>query len=309
MAVNLASIRDLLLPGLAGLPGKYDQIEKQWDKMFDTSTSEMAQERFAAMAYLPLAQLKTEGGPISFDNNAGEFYAINMTHIEVGLGYAITRKAVDDNLYKSQFQPSNLGLIQSFNQFKEINGAAVFNGGASTSNTMQTGGDGQALFSTAHPTEQGGGITIANRPTVDQDLGEGSLLNAMVSIRTNWRDNRGLKIMGRARKLLVPNALEPIAVRLTKSDLRPGTSNNDVNAIQSVSGGIPEGYMVNDYFTSTFAWYLMTNIPGLIHMQRKPFETDMQVDFTTQNLLVTGYERYLFGFKDFRGAYGSLPTS
>lgn len=309
MAINLASIRDLLQPGLAGLPGKYDQIEKQWPKIFETSDSNMAQERFAAMAYLPLAQLKTEGGPTAFDNNAGEFYAINMTHIEVALGYAITRKGVDDNLYKTQFQPSNLGLINSFNQFKEIQGAAVLNGGTSTANTMQTGGDGQPLFSTAHPTEQGSGVTIANRPTVDQDLGEGSLLNAMVAIRTNWRDNRGLKIMGRAKKLVIPTTLEPIAVRLTKSDLRPGTANNDVNAIQSVSGGIPEGYMVSDYLTSPFAWFLLTNIGGLVHMQRKAFETDMQVDFVTDNLLVKAYERYLFGFKDFRAAYGSLPTS
>lgn len=309
MAINLASIRDLLLPGLAGLPGKYDEIPKEWDKIFKTANSNMAQERWSAMAYLPLAQLKTEGGPTAFDNNAGEFYAVNLVHAEVGLGYAITRKAVDDNLYKTQFQPSNLGLLNSFAQFEEINGASVLNNATSTTSAFQTGGDGQALISTAHPTVQGGGITIANRPAVDQDLGEGSLLNGMVAIRTNWRDNRGLKILGRAKKLIIPPALEPIAVRLTKSDLRPGTGNNDVNAIQSVSGGIPEGYMVNDYLTSSFAWFLLTHNEGLIRLTRKPFEVDMQVDFTTDNLLVKGYQRYAYGYYDFRAIYGSAPTS
>jgi len=308
MAIALGSIRDLLLPGLAGLPGKYDEIEKEYDKIFKKADSNMAQERWSSMAYLPLAQLKTEGGPTAFDNNAGEFYATNMTHIEVGLGYAITRKAIDDNLYKTQFQPSNLGLAFSFNQFKEINAASVLNN-ATVVGASITGGDGQALCSTAHPVMPGNGITIANRPAVDQDLGEGSLLNAMISVRQNWRDNRGLKILGRARKLVVPPALEPIAIRLTKSELRPGTSNNDVNAILMTAGGLPEGYMVNDYLTSLYSWFLLTQNEGLIHLVRKPFEVDMQVDFITDNLLVKGYERYSFGYYDWRAIYGSFPTS
>jgi len=35
---------------------------------------------------------------------------------------------------------------------------------------------------------------------------------------------------------------------------------------------------------------------------------DMQVDFTTDNLLVKGYERYSFGYFDFRSIWGSFPT-
>jgi hypothetical protein len=44
-------------------------------------------------------------------------------------------------------------------------------------------------------------------------------------------------------------------------------------------------------------------------MERVPFETDMQVDFTTDNLLVKGYERYSFGYYDWRNTWGSFPTS
>src|SRR5690349_18032300 len=127
MAVNLSQIKDLLLPGLRGVEGKYEQIPSQWDKLFTKHTSNMALERTAEMRYLGYAQLKTEGGQTAFDNGAGERYVYNQEHIELGLGYAITRKAIDDNLYKSQFEPSNLGLIESFNQTKEIYGANVFN--------------------------------------------------------------------------------------------------------------------------------------------------------------------------------------
>jgi phage major head subunit gpT-like protein len=304
MAVNLSAIKDLLLPGLRGVEGKYEMIPSQYDKIFTKHDSKMALERTAEMRYLGLAQLKTEGGQTAFDNNAGERFVYNQEHTEIGLGYAITRKAIDDNLYKSQFHPSNLGLIESFHQTKEIFGANLLN--TATTYNAAVGGDGVALCSTAHPID---GNTIANRPTTDVDLNEATLLNAMIAVRTNFRDQGNLKIFARARKLIIPPQLEPVAIRLTKTELRPGTADNDVNAIGMTAGGLSEGYMVNDFLTSSFAWFLLTNIDGLAYMERIKFETDMQVDFVTDNLLVKGYERYSFGYYNWRSIYGSFPTS
>lgn len=303
MAVNLSAIKDLLLPGLRGIEGKYEQIPSQYDKIFTKHESRMALERTAEMRYLGLAQLKTEGGQTAFDNGAGERYVYNQEHTEIALGYAITRKAIDDNLYKTQFQPSNLGLIESFNQTKEIYGANVIN--TSTTYNASVGGDGKALIATDHPIDGG---TVANRPTTDVELNEATLLAGMIAVRTNFKDQAGLKVFARARKLLVPPQLEPVAIRLTKSELRPGTADNDVNAIISTSGGLPEGYITNDFLTSATAWFLLTNIDGLSYMERVKFETDMQVDFVTDNLLVKGYERYSFGYYNWRSIWGSLPT-
>ena len=304
MAVNLSAIRDLLLPGLRGVEGKYPQIPSQWDKVFEKAKSNMALERTAEMRYLGLAQIKTEGGAVGFDNNASERYVYNQEHYEIGLGYAITRKAIDDNLYKTQFTPTNLGLIESFGQTKEIYGANILN--TATTYNASVGGDGVALCSTSHPID--GGV-VPNRPAVDVDLNEASLLNGMISIRTNFKDIAGLKMFARGRKLVIPPSLEPTAIRLTKTELRPGTANNDVNAIHTTAGGLPEGYMVNDFLTSTKAWFLLTNIKGLVYMERVPYEMDMQVDFITDNLLVKGYERYSFGYNDPRAIYGNFPTS
>lgn len=304
MAVNLSAIKDLLLPGLRGIEGKYEMIPSQYDKIFTKHDSKLALERTAEMRYLGLAQLKTEGGQTSFDNGAGERFVYNQEHNEIALGYAITRKAIDDNLYKTQFHPSNLGLMESFQQTKEIYGANLMN--TATTYNAAVGGDGVALCSTAHPIDGG---TVANRPTTDVDLNEATLLNAMISVRTNFKDQAGLKVFARGRKLIVPPQLEPIAIRLTKTELRPGTADNDVNAIISTAGGLAEGYMVNDFFTSSFAWFLLTNIDGLSYMERVKFETDMQVDFVTDNLLTKGYERYSFGYYNWRSIWGSFPTS
>lgn len=304
MSVNTSQIKDLLLPGLRKITGKYDEIPKQYPNIFDTATSNMALERVVANRYLGLARLKNEGGGTFFDNNAGERFVYNQEHIELGLGYAITRKAIDDNLYKAQFMPSNLGLQFSFNQYKEIQGASIFNLG--TTYDANVGGDGQALFSNAHPID---GNVISNIPSVAQDLNEASLLNAQTSVRLTWRDNAGLKIQGRVRKLMVNPTLEPVAIRLTKTELRPGTADNDVNAILSTAGGIPEGYIVNDYLTSNFGWFCLTNVKGLIYLQRIPFEMDMFVDFYTDNLLVKAYERFSFSYYDWRSVWGSFPSS
>jgi hypothetical protein len=303
MAVNLSAIKDLLLPGLRGIEGKYEMIPSQYDKIFTKHDSKLALERTAEMRYLGLAQLKTEGGQTSFDNNAGERYVYNQEHNEIALGYAITRKAIDDNLYKTQFHPSNLGLIESFQQTKEIYGANILN--TATTYNANIGGDGVALISTSHPIDGG---TVANRPAVDVELNESTLLNAMIAIRTNFKDQAGLKVFARGRKLVVPPALEPTAIRLTKTELRPGSADNDVNAILTTAGGLPEGYMVNDFLTSATAWFLLTNIDGLSYMERVKFETDMQVDFVTDNLLVKGYERYSFGYYNWRSIFGSFPS-
>ena len=304
MAVNLSQIKDLLLPGLRGVEGKYEMIPSQYDKIFTKHDSKMALERTAEMRYLGLAQLKTEGGQTSFDSGAGERFVYNQEHTEIALGYAITRKAIDDNLYKTQFTPSNLGLIESFQQTKEIYGANLLNT-AQTYNAA-VGGDGVSLCNTAHPIDGG---SVANTPTTQVDLNEATLLNAMIAIRTNFRDQANLKVFARGRKLIIPPQLEPVAIRLLKTELRPGTADNDVNAIMTTAGGLPEGYLVNDFLTSAYAWFLLTNIDGLAYMERIKFETDMQVDFVTDNLLVKGYERYSFGYYNWRSIYGSFPTS
>ena len=305
MAINLSAERDLLVPGLRKVTGEYKDLETKYDKVFKVGKSNMQVERVASMKYLGIAQYKADGGNTFFDNSPGEQFVYQQIHSGVGIGYAITRDAIDDNLYKAQFRPANLGLQKSMNQYKEITCANLLN--TATTYNAQIGGDGVALLSTAHPIS--GGASIANTPTVQVDLNEGSLLGAQAAIRSNFRDNAGLRQQARARKLVVPVNLEPVAARLLKSELRPGTGENDINVIPLVSGGFPEGYFVYDYLTSLYSWFVLSDQEGLSYLQRIPFEMDMQVDFITDNLLVKAFERYSASYYDWRAIYGATPTS
>jgi hypothetical protein len=303
MAINLASIKNELFPGLAAVEGRYRKIETKWSRLFEKRNSKMALERRTQMAYLPLAREKNEGASTYFDTKAGERWLYSAEMKELSLGYVITRKAVEDNQYKAEFNPSNLGLQDVFAVTKEIYAANIFNNGTVFDQTV--GGDQKALFAVDHPVDVG---VVANRPAADIDLNESSLLNAMTIIRNTWVDERNIKIAARAELVLVPAALEPIIVRLLRTELRPGTNDNDVNAIQHVGGGLRD-YIVNEFLTSNFAWYIKTDKRGLIYYDRVPFEMDMYVDFDTDNLKVKGRERYTFSYFDWRSVYGSFPTA
>lgn len=301
MTLSISRIRSLLLPGVRKLTGDYKGIERQWDKVFKKVDSKLAVERTVEMRFLALPVLKAEGGATSMDTSMGERYVYNQTHSEIGLGYAITRKAIDDNQYKSQFKPSNLGLMDSFKEYEEIRAADLFNTGTTYDTT--TGGDGKALFATDHPID---GSTVANRPSTDLSLNEAAIYSGLIQCR-QFKNQAGLKKPAKGRKLIVPIQLEFAACRLTRSELRPDTANNDVNAVFSMNA-LPDGYMAWDYLTSATNWFIKTDQECLNYMQRVAFESDMHTDPLTGNLLVLGYSRDSFGREGYRGVWGSFPS-
>ena len=180
---------------------------------------------------------------------------------------------------------------------KQVKASNVLNNGFSA-----TGGDGVSLFNTGHPLAYGG--TFSNRPAADADLNETSLEDALISIST-FVDERNMKVALRGMKLIVQPQLVFVAERLLESQLRPGTADNDINAIRN-SGMLPEGYTVNHFLTDTDAWFVKTDAPnGFKHYQRSPLRTSMEGDFTTGNVRFKARERYSFGYSDPRCVFGT----
>jgi hypothetical protein len=146
------------------------------------------------------------------------------------------------------------------------------------------------------------GETNSNRPAVDVDLNETALEQAVIDIAA-FKDERGLLIAARPRKLIVPPSLMFVATRLLQTDLRVGTADNDINALRT-NGSIPEGYRVNHYLTDTDAWFLTTDVPnGMKHFNRVAMNTSMDGDFDTGNVRYKARERYSFGVSDPLGMY------
>src|SRR3990167_2739657 len=202
MAINLSQERDLLLPGLNALTGKYKQLPRTHSKIFQERKATMALERTLSMRYLSVATQKDEGTPTSFDNNPGQRYIYNHQSITLSLGFAITQEAIEDNLYKRDFGPSVMGLQDAFRRAEEVYAANVLN--TATTYDSAIGGDGKSLGATDHPVDSG---TVSNLASPAVTLGEAPLLNGQIAINANWRDNANQRMDAKPKQLVIPPAL------------------------------------------------------------------------------------------------------
>jgi len=299
MAISRAQLLKELLPGLNALFGlEYARYGEEHKEIFETESSERSFEEETKLSGFSAAPVKNEGSAIAYDN-AQEVFTARYNHETIALGFSLTEEAIEDNLYDSLSSRYTKALARAMAYTKQTKAAAILNNGFDSD---YAGGDGQPLFSNAHPLVSGG--TNSNIPTTPADLNETSLEAAVIQIAA-WTDERGLLIAAKPRKLVVPPSLMFVATRLLETELRVSTADNDINAIKS-NGSIPEGYTVNHFLTDTDAWFLTTDVPnGLKHFVRTPMQNNMDGDFDTGNVRYKARERYSFGWSDPLGMYGS----
>ena len=299
MAISRAQLLKELLPGLNALFGlEYARYGEEHKEIYETETSERSFEEETKLSGFSAAPVKNEGSAIRYDNGQ-EAWTARYNHETIALGFSLTEEAIEDNLYDSLSARYTKALARAMSYTKQVKAAAVINNGFSNS---YPGGDGVALFSTAHPLVSGG--TNSNTPSTQADLNETSLENSVIQIAA-WTDERDLLIAAKPRKLIVPPSLMFVATRLLETELRVSTADNDINALMN-NGSIPEGYTINHFLTDTNAWFLTTDVPnGMKHFIRSPLSNSMDGDFDTGNVRYKSRERYSFGFSDPLGMFGS----
>jgi hypothetical protein len=301
MAISRAQLLKELLPGLNALFGlEYARYGEEHKEIYDTETSERSFEEETKLSGFTAAPVKNEGSAIRYDNGQ-EAWTARYNHETIAMGFSLTEEAIEDNLYDSLSARYTKALARSMAYTKQVKAAAVINNGF-TNSAAYYGGDNVPLFSTAHPLVSGG--TNSNTQSTMTDLNETSLEAAVIQI-AGWTDERGLLIAAKPRKLIVPPNLMFVATRLLETELRVGTTDNDINALKN-NGSIPEGYTVNHFLTDTNGWYLTTDVPnGMKHFVRTPLANSMDGDFDTGNVRYKSRERYSFGWSDPLGMWGS----
>jgi hypothetical protein len=306
MAISRAQLLKELLPGLNALFGmEYARYGEEHKEIYETEKSERSFEEETKLAGFASAPVKNEGQAIAYDN-AQEAFTARYNHETIALGFSITEEAVEDNLYDSLSARYTKSLARAMAYTKQVKAASVINNGF---NGSYLGGDGVTLFGNnssstrvGHPLVSGG--VNYNSPTTGVDLNETSLENAVIAIAA-WVDERGLLIAAKPRKMIVPPALMFVAKRLLDTELRVGTTDNDINALKQM-GAIPEGYTVNHFLTDSNGWYLITDVPnGMKHFERIALQNSMDGDFDTGNVRYKARERYSFGWSDPLGMWGS----
>jgi len=296
--ITSSSFAKLLWPGLNAIWGKeYNDYPVEWDKLFEKNTSDRAYEEDLGLSSFGLANVKTEGAPITYDTERQGFTS-RYNHVVYALGFIVTREMYEDDQYGKIGGQKAKALARSMRQTKETNGANIYNR-AFDSNYV--GGDGVSMVNANHPNVAGG--TFSNQIAVASDLSEAALEQAVIDI-AGFRDDRGLLIAAKPEKLVIPYQQQFEAKRILGADGRVGTDLNDPNVLKDL--GIFSNVVINHYLTDADAWFILTSVKdGVKYFDRRGDQFEMDNDFDTENAKFKATARYSFGWSDPRGVYGS----
>lgn len=298
--ITSSSFAKALWPGVNAWYGKaYNDYKTEWTSLgFENNKSSRAYEEDVGVSSFGLAATKAEGAPITYDSERQGF-TTRYNHVVYALGFIMTREVYEDSQYDVVGKRKANALARSMRHTKEIVAANVFNRAATSG---YTGGDGSTLLSASHANVAGG--TWSNMPTTAADLSEAALEQATIDIAA-FRDDRGLLIAVKPKKLIIAPAGQFEAKRILGTEGRVGTDLNDLNAIKTM-GIIPE-VVVNHYLTDSDAWFIVNDTPdGLKYFERRSDQFEMDNDFDTENAKFKATARYSFGWTDPRCIYGSM---
>lgn len=298
MTISRATFAKALVPGVNKWYGEaYNDYKPQWTEIFSKDKSSRAFEEDVGTTGFGYAVVKGEGNSISYDT-VHQGFVTRYNHIVYGLGFVITREAFEDDQYGIVGKKRATSLARSIRLTKDVVAANILNR-AFTSTYV--GGDGKELCATDHPNVTGG--TWSNELAVAANLSEAALEQMNIDIM-KFTDDRGLKIAVRPRQLIIPPDLVFEAERILKTEGRVSSANNDINALKMM--GKVNKVIVNQYLTSTSAYFLQTDVPdGLKYFERRADDFGTDNEFDSENAKFKATSRYSFGWTDPRAVYGT----
>jgi phage major head subunit gpT-like protein len=296
MPITTGDMAKFLWPGLNAIFNtSYNARPNEYSKIFDEVSSDQAYEEYTGFMGLGLSRVKGEGSPIFYDTMSQGFTR-RVTNVTYGLGYVITREAVNDNKYLKATKARTKELARSESETREVVAANILNRAFNSSYTYV---DGVELCSLAHLTK--GGLTYKNELTTAADLSEASLEQMAIDIG-DFVDERGKQIAVHPKTLIIPNELQFEAIRILQSVLQNDSANNAVNAVKSLNLKIE----VNHWLTDADAYFIKTDVEdGMIYQNRQAAIFENDTEFNSKNMLFTAYSRYAFDVVDVRSVFGS----
>jgi len=296
MAATRPAFADTLAPELAEVFfDRYEVEPEMMPSIFKVKTSDRDREVESAVSGFSLLIQTAELGPLDYED-PNQMYRTTYTHLKYTKGFKVSQELWEDDQHNViRAMPEALGKAAKRTQ--EYYAASVFNNGFTAANTSY--GDAKPLFSTLHPRADGG-TAQSNASSTGLTLTETNLETQRTSFR-KFLDDKGMRFMSVPSCILVPVDLEKTAQILTKSQMRPGTTNNDINVYANMFD-----IKVWEYITSTTAWFLLDMRNHLLtwYWRIRP-EFKQDTGFDSDAALYKTRVRFSFGWSDWRGTSGS----
>lgn len=296
-----ANFGELIAPGLASVFfNEFDRWDKEWPLILKERDSKKKFEEELLITGMGIMDAKAESVPVTYDV-ISQGYKKTFTHTTFSKAIRISMEMYEDDLY-GVMRDMTAALARTGLQRQEVDAANVLNNSfSSTAGTSDLGPDGVSLINSAHVLSVGG--TQSNAMAANADLAVASLQEA-IGILEKCKDERNLNIALKASTLVVPPDLQWVAAELLGSEYKPGTADNEVNAIK----GKGLKYTVNHYLTNTNAWFLLADEHKLRRFTRVPLQFYKGNDFDTDDAKFKARMRYSVGATDWRGITGNAGT-
>lgn len=297
--ITTSTIPTSLKPIVDSYFGAHAKHPDFYKKMFDVFTSDQAYEEDVMLSGSNMATIKDAGVPVNFDS-ISQGYKYRYNNVAYGIGYNVTREAIDDGKFVDILQKIMLFGDKSMQRTLETTAALVYDRAGTSGYNF---GDGTTLIATDHPSKIG---SQANRPTNFSDFNEAAL-EELVIITKTLKDDAGNQEAFMPTTLIGSTNLEFKFARVLKSVQQSGSANNDINALRELRT-VPE-YVCNPYLTDLDAFYVRNDCPdSMKFFQRvaREFLKNKDANFEAQVGAYMFYERYAYGCSNWRGIVGNL---
>ena len=293
----------------------YKEVPEQFSRIYNIKTSKKAKETdYGIGAFRPWTKFGNSFTTVGDSNLMPQvgYQKIHpglertYTHEEFASGFMVERKFVDDEMYDIiEKLPKDLARAGRYKV--ELDAVTPFNEALKASPTVNIY-DQKPLFAHDHPLVEkknadGTNITVTGDNLIDGTLSADTLKQALLLGRKQV-DEAGKLIVMSFDTLVVPPALEWLAMELTKTTGKPGTDLNDINVLK---GSL--NVVVWDFLTKEDACFIMDskNHQANFYWRVKP-DFQSEKDFDSLVKKYNGYMRYSYGFSDWRGFIGIKPN-
>ena len=264
------------------------ELPNIWKQHINVKTSDKKFER--VMSVTGVGDIPEKGEGAAYTSQViRPGWSKDFIHTEFGSLFEVTKTALEDDQYDQLAQNARWFMFAS-RVTEEKRAAILYNNGFSS----ELSPDGVSIFNATHVLKGGG--TARNTLASAADLSATSLEQALIDLQTETKVEAG-QIVAPAQSLvlIVPPALEFAAERILKSQLRPGTADNDVNALARRKWHV----IVNPYLTDSDAWFIQDankKRHGLMSYTRVPLTVEpARTDPRTDNRLYPVRWRRSFG--------------
>lgn len=290
-----------LAPGIeAHLGRNQKKIKTVYNRIFQSKKTARAWMEWVMTAGLGPAKQKPEGTATELDAMA-QGWSAYVKVVTWGLGFSITREAIEDDLYADPMEIGTRELVQSFAEAKEIVHASMLNFAFDSNYPM---GDGVSLANLSHPTIGHDTPNYRNTLLVQADFSEASIEQAVIDIQ-RMKNERGIQMNVEATTLVLPTELQFEEVRIMRNMNRPGTADRDISALYK-KGILQNEPIIWKFLTDPKMVTILTSLnedEGFVTANRIAFESDQWGDDRTGNFFVTARERYGVGMRNPRSAF------